>query len=62
MAKYYEIQSGDSLRSIARKFDMTLSELQALNPKAGDNIYVGDKLLVQRPQPYLQVQTVRTIT
>ena len=62
VAKYYEIQSGDSLRSIARKFDMTLSELQALNPKAGDNIYVGDKLLVQRPQPYLQVQTVRTIT
>ena len=62
VAKYYEIQSGDSLRSIARKFDMTLSELQALNPKAGDNIYVGDTLLVQRPQPYLQVQTVRTIT
>jgi len=62
VAKYYEIQAGDSLRSIARRFDMTLSELQALNPKAGDNIYVGDTLLVQRPQPYLQVQTVRTIT
>ena len=58
--KYYVIQAGDTLSGIARRHDMTLSELRALNPDVKENIYVGDKLLVNRAQPYLQVQVVRT--
>lgn len=58
--KYYVVQAGDTLSGIARRHDMTLSELRALNPGFEEAIYVGDKLLVNRAQPYLQVQVVRT--
>ncbi len=58
--KYYEVKAGDTLSGIARRHDMTLSELRALNPTVEEAIYVGDKLLVNRAQPYLQVQVVRT--
>ena len=60
--KYYEVQAGNTLSGIARKHNMTLSELRALNPTyVTDSIHIGDKLLVQRAQPRLQVQVVRTI-
>ncbi len=60
--KYYEVQAGNTLGGIARKHNMTLSELRALNPTyVSDSIHIGDKLLVQRAQPRLQVQVVRTI-
>ena len=62
--KYYEVQAGNTMKGIARKHDMTLDELLALNPQVKDaeSIHIGDKLLIQRAQPYLQVQVVRTIT
>ncbi len=62
--KYYEVQEGNTMKGIARKHDMTLDELLALNPQVKDaeSIHIGDKLLIQRAQPYLQVQVVRTIT
>ncbi|MBP3389057.1 MAG: M23 family metallopeptidase [Clostridia bacterium] len=62
--KYYEVQEGNTMKGIARKHDMTLSELLALNPQVKDaeSIHIGDKLMIQRAQPYLQVQVVRTIT
>ena len=59
--KYYEVQAGNTLSGIARKHNMTLSELRALNPSVTESIHIGDKLLVQRAQPRLQVQVVRTI-
>ena len=60
--KYYEAQKGDSMGRIANLYDMTLNELRAMNPQIkNDTIFVGDKVLVQRPQPYLRVQVVSTI-
>ena len=59
--KYYEVQAGNTLGGIARKHNMTLSELRALNPSVKESIHIGEKLLVQRAQPRLQVQVVRTI-
>ena len=59
--KYYEVQAGNTLGGIARKHNMSLSELRALNPSVTESIHIGDKLLVQRAQPRLQVQVVRTI-
>lgn len=60
--KEYTVQSGDTLGGIARKLDMTLSDLRAMNPSLkGDMIYDGQSLTVQRPQPFLRVKVVRTI-
>ena len=59
--KYYEVQAGNTLSGIARKHNMTLSELMALNPTVTESIHIGDKLMVQRAQPRLQVQVVRTV-
>ena len=64
VAKHYAVQQGDVLGAIARKHNMTLDELRALNPEIQetDKILIGQELLVQRPQPYLRVQVVRTIS
>lgn len=64
VAKHYAVQQGDVLGAIARKHNMTLDELRALNPEiqGTDKILIGQELLVQRPQPYLRVQVVRTIS
>lgn len=60
--KEYTVQKGDTISGIARKLDMTTSELRAMNPKVkNDLIYDGQTLLVQRPQPFLRVKVVRTI-
>ena len=58
----YTVQAGDTLSSIARKLDMTLSELRGMNSDLkNDIIYDGQELLVQRPQPFLRVKVVRTV-
>jgi LysM repeat protein len=44
-AKTYEIQSGDTLTSIAHKEGMTVSELQALNPEVDAQILVAGEIL-----------------
>jgi len=49
--RYYTVKRGDTLSSVARRFDVELSELTALNPKlkrsrqiqAGNRIIVGPK-------------------
>lgn len=63
VAKTYTVQQGDTLGAIARSQDMTLSELRSMNAAIQDTdmVHIGDELLVQRPQPYLRVQVVRTI-
>lgn len=43
------------------KHGMTVSELKALNPDQGDMIHIGDELVVQRPQTFLQVQVTRVV-
>ncbi len=60
--KEHIVQPGDTLSSLARQYDMTISELRAMNPDIkNDMIYDGEPLLVQRPQPFLRVKVVRTI-
>ncbi len=60
--KEYTVQEGDVLGTIARKLDMTLSTLRAMNPSVeNDIIFPGQNLTVQRPQPFLRVKVVRTI-
>lgn len=60
--KEYTVQEGDVMGTIARDLDMTLASLRAMNPSVkNDVIYAGQKLTVQRPQPFLRVKVVRTI-
>lgn len=60
--KEYTVQDGDVMGSIARKLDMTLSALRAMNPQVKDDIIrEGQKLTVQLPQPFLRVKVIRTI-
>lgn len=61
--KVYVVQAGDVLGTIAEKHDLTTAELRTLNPKYKntDFIQIGDKLVVQRPQSFLQVKVVKTV-
>lgn len=43
-ARYHIVEEGQTLYSIARLYSISPSELQKLNPKAGDFIRPGDKL------------------
>lgn len=61
--KSYEVKSGDTFSRIAQRHDMTSSELKALNPQVENTnlLQIGDKLVVQRAQSFLQVKLVKTI-
>ncbi len=50
-SSYYIVKSGDSLYEIARKHDMSVSQLKALNNLTTNNIRVGQRLLVRQPTP-----------
>jgi membrane-bound lytic murein transglycosylase D len=45
--KHYVVTGGDTLWSIARRYDMDPSELKQLNGLASNTIYPGDRLLVR---------------
>ena len=47
--EYYKVQKGDTLGSIARKFNMSLNKLLGLNPdiKNPNLIHVGDKIRIK---------------
>ena len=59
----YMVQAGDTMSTIARKNDMTVSELMKLNPAYGDGnkLQIGDRLIIERAEKYLQVAMVKTI-
>ncbi|MBR5524280.1 MAG: peptidoglycan DD-metalloendopeptidase family protein [Clostridia bacterium] len=63
VARTYTVQAGDTLSTIAVKNDMTTAELRAMNPQFAntDRINIGDELLVQRAQTFLQVKVLKTI-
>jgi LysM repeat protein len=46
-SKTYTVQTGDTLFSIAKKFNLTVDELKQKNNLTGNAIKVGDKLIVQ---------------
>ena len=49
-AKTYVVKKGESLTIIANKFSLSLDDLMAMNPKAGKNLLVGQKLIISGPQ------------
>ena len=61
-AKYYSVQAGDTISGIAQSNDITSSELYALNPELGENIYVGQNLLVSQEVNFVRVQITKTET
>jgi LysM repeat protein len=44
----YRVQRGDTLFSIARRFDTTVDTLKSLNRLRSNTIGVGDRLTVKR--------------
>lgn len=49
--KIYMVKSGDTLHSIAEKFDVTLSEIKRWNKNISSNIQPGDKLTIMQSRP-----------
>ncbi len=61
--KTYSVQMGDTLSQIAVRHNMTTSELRKMNPAFAntDMVRIGDELVVQLPQPFLQVKVIKTL-
>ncbi len=58
---YYTVKQGDTFSAIARSYEMSVSELSALNPEVDINkLWVGDELLVRQEVPFLSVVTHAT--
>lgn len=45
-ANYYTVVKGDSLWSIAQKYNISVSDLKSLNNLTSNNIYIGQRLLI----------------
>ena len=59
----YEVQKGDTFMQIAFDNDMSMSELEGLNPDVDINrIYIGQLLNVKEEIPFLSVKTVDNVT
>lgn len=44
----YRVKAGDTLSSIARQFEMSVTDLKRINQLSSDNIAIGDRLTVRR--------------
>ncbi len=54
--QYHIVKAGEVATKIARRYGLTLQELQQLNPRKDlDMLKIGDKLLVKRGKPFLTV-------
>lgn len=62
VASYYTAVNGDSPLGILAKLDLTMAEMQRLNPDFSEDmtIYVGDKFLITQDEPFLAVTVTRT--
>lgn len=59
----YEVQQGDTFMALAYANNMTMDEMEALNPDADINrLYIGQILNVKEEIPYLGVQTTESVT
>lgn len=59
-AVYHTVQDGDTLYDIALKYDTTIEQLYAMNPDMGENIYMGDKIVVSMEVNYVRVKVMKT--
>ena len=48
----YKVQKGDSLYSIAKKYNMTVNELKTLNNKTSNLLTIGEVLIVNKNEEY----------
>ena len=48
---YYTVKNGDTLYSIARKYNLTVDELKELNKLINNNLSIGEKLIVSKDIP-----------
>ena len=60
----YTVQKGDMPGTVASKFGMSVSQLQAQNPQQDilNDFFVGDVLTISQAMPYLEVKRVITRT
>ncbi len=45
-SNYYTVKSGDSLWSIAKKYNITVNELKNINNKTNNNLSIGETLII----------------
>lgn len=61
-ANYYNVQSGDTLLSIAGNFDVSVSDIKALNQNVSEtNLQIGTELLISDEVKFVRVQTAKVI-
>ncbi len=58
--KYYTVQAGDSPTLIADKTSTPYSEIKALNPNIEKSLFAGDKILINKAEPFLSVKVTKT--
>ena len=58
---YYTVQSGDSLYSIARKYNTTVDELKRLNNLTSNLLTIGQRLIIPSSQIYYTVKQGDTL-
>ena len=59
----YEVQAGDTFMALAFDNDMTMAEMEALNPDVDINkLYIGQILNIKEEIPFLGVETVDSLT
>ena len=59
----YEVVKGDTFMAIAQRNNMTMKELQELNPDIDINrLYIGQLLTVKEEIPFLSVRTTENVT
>lgn len=58
--KIHTVRSGETLSSIAKKYNTTVASLQSLNKLKGTTIRVGQKLIVQAPASQVSSSTTRS--
>lgn len=58
--RYYTVAEGDTIIDIAKKNDVSTSQLYALNPKLTETLQIGQELLVSKAVEFIRVQTTKT--
>lgn len=46
-SKYHLVESGDTMYSIAKKYNKSVEEIKSLNKKTSNDIYLGEKIRVE---------------
>ncbi|MFU0833355.1 MAG: Peptidase M23 [Oscillospiraceae bacterium] len=59
----YTVKEGDTVTSIAKAYNMTISELNKINGnQLGDSIHPGDLINIEIAEPRLKVEVIKTET